>query len=134
MKGGNRIPHKCCSLGKSRSLGQLLLLLQGLQIVVALLAALQSPAAAAAAAGTVTTAVTVSTEAQLLSALGTPSVAVIRMAADIVVRADSVIPGADPASGVYRLTRNVNITAADFVDWFPALNVAAIKPVPRPMR
>ena len=85
-----------------------------------------TPPTAAAAVGVVTTDITVSTEAQLLFALGTPSIAVIRMAADIVVRADSVILGADPASGVFRLTRNVTVTAPPSVDWFPQLNVADV--------
>ena len=83
----------------------------------------QPPAAGGA---TTTTDVTVSTEDALLAALGTPTVLIIRMASDIAVQADSVVLGASPSSGVYRLTRNVTITAPHSLDWYPALDVSAI--------
>ena len=56
--------------------------------------------------------ITVASAADFLVAMGTPSVLVIRITADVTLAADAVIPGASPscnASEVYRLTRNVTV-------------------------
>ena len=81
----------------------------------------------------------VSTETDFLAALGTPSVQVLRVSADISFSADGFIPGspmssasssAEAAGRVYVLTRNVTVTVPDGrdapTDWYPILDFTAI--------
>ena len=99
-----------------------------LALLLALLGALAQAPPPASAAATATSAddVTVSTEAGLLAALGTPSVLIIRMAASISMRADSVILGASPSTGVYLLTRNLTLTTPPDTAWYPTLDLTAV--------
>ena len=73
-------------------------------------------------------AVDVANEQEMLAALGSPSVAVIKMTADISISQGSTIPGALSSTGVYQLTRNVTITApsAGASDWYPSFDISLV--------
>ena len=70
-------------------------------------------------------AVSVSTEAELLSALSSTAL-VIGLLADITLSSQSSVPGAQAGSLLYTLDRNVTITVASGqyrpTDWYPVLN------------
>ena len=83
--------------------------------------------------------VTVNSAADFLTAMGTPSVLIIRFAADIVLSADAVIPGTSPSCGapqVYQLTRNVTLTVPlgmdGPTDWRPAFDTSRVMCVAPP--
>ena len=78
--------------------------------------------------------VSVASASDFLVAMGTPSVLVIRLMADIALAADAVIPGGSPscnASEVYQLTRNVTVTGPlglnGTADWRPAIDTSQIR-------